>query len=74
MKIFILILSFLLSVSNFLYADALKSISLTEECEGSTCKPHTWWLTDSFSPEFLGGKTDSPIWKEVNEFPVWMNK
>lgn len=74
MKIFILILSFLLSVSNSLYADTIKSISLTEECEGSKCKPHTWWLTDSFSPEFLVGKTDSPIWKEVNEFPVWMNK
>jgi tetratricopeptide (TPR) repeat protein len=74
MKKLILLASLLFSFSTYLSAEPLKSISLTEECEGATCKPHTWWLTDSFSTDFLAGKTDSPIWKEVNEFPVWMNK
>lgn len=73
MKKFIIFFITAISLTS-LNADSVKSINLTEECSGSVCKPRIWWAIDSYSEKFLEGKTDDSGWKEIQEFPVWMNK
>jgi hypothetical protein len=74
MKTLILFCTILFSTFSIIYAESVKPLNLTEDCSSSTCKPHQWWAIDSFSAEFLAGKTEDANWKEIKEFPVWMSK
>ena len=76
MRSFILILLLIYFSTLSLFAkENLNVISLTETCEDKECKPLLWWIKDDFQQEYLNlaVKPDS-TWKEVNKFPIWVNK
>jgi len=74
MKNFILFCTILFSTFSMIFPESVKPLSLTEDCSSSTCKAHQWWAIDSYSDEFLSGKTEDTNWKEIKEFPVWIAK
>lgn len=69
MKYLILLFFFLTNLA----ADNLR-IDLTENCDLPPCKPRSWYITDSFDPSFIQLKEPDKNWKEVTQFPIWLNK
>ncbi|HMV42555.1 MAG TPA: SpoIIE family protein phosphatase [Leptospiraceae bacterium] len=50
------------------------NVSLTQKCEQMDCKPRTWYAIDSFDPSFLTLSEIDKSWKEITQFPIWLNK
>lgn len=65
--LFCLILTFNLFADN-------ANISLTQNCDSNSCRPRLWYAIDTFDTNFLNGIDISKDWKEINQFPVWLNK
>jgi tetratricopeptide (TPR) repeat protein len=71
---FIMKLLLILLLSSISLAAESQRINLTENCDLSQCKPRSWYVTDSYDPSYLKLIEPDKNWREVNQFPIWMNK
>lgn len=74
MRYIFLLFFFLTLTSARLFAQEDLSIDLTKNCVNEDCKPRIWYAIDSFNPEYLHLLKPDNSWKEIVQFPIWMNK
>jgi len=72
--IFLLLLFLFAMATNGLLAEEDISIDLTKNCTREECKPRIWYVIDSFDTEYLHLLQPDKSWKEIDQFPIWMNK